>query len=113
MKFTRAQVALFQAGISFVHMAPTESRRMLAYTEFRKALEKVDVDFEESWDFRKIRDGSVIAHFVLCVMCGASSEHVPVMFVDGEVEEFPQPRALMEAVYIPAAIDGVGPMIVR
>jgi hypothetical protein len=112
MRFTDAQVALFRAGISFVHMAPTESRQMRAYAEFRRELEKADIGFEEGYGF-KIRDGNLTAHFMLCVMQGASSEHVPVMFVDGEIEEFPQPRALMEAVYIPAAIDGIGPMIVR
>lgn len=118
MKFTDAQVALFRSGISFVHMAPTLARLDEARKDFKRALEESGTywDQEGQYDFVQGHWDSpryVSAHFMLCVMCGASTEHVPVMFVDGKDEEFRDQRALEEAMFIPAPIDGVGPMVVR
>lgn len=113
MRFTNVQVALFKCGISFVHMAPTEARRSAAIQDFKRAL--------GGWYTGTATDsvvysgsGDVFARFMLCVMRGASTNHCPVMFMDGKKDEFPEPKAYDEARWIPATdSNGCGPMVIR
>ncbi len=118
MKFTAAQVALFKAGISFVHMAPSEVKVRKGLADFKAALDAQVVQYESDSNNRLTRgkydsNDFVEGRFMLCVLQGASSEHVPVMFVDGINEEFYDLRALEEAMMIPAPMKGIGPMVIR
>lgn len=111
-RFTAAQEMFFRSGISFVHLAATERRRLDAEAWFKHAVR--DLKGVEGGNGYRYRLGDVRASFILCRLMGASSEHVPVMFVDGTDEEFaPHKRALDEARFIPACVKGVGPMTIR
>lgn len=113
MRFTAVQAALFKSGVSFVHMAPTEQRRATAIRDFKHAL-------LVGWYTGIVTDhkvysasGDVCASFFVCRIAGSSSNHVPVIFMDGKKDEFPDQRAYEECRFIPAEIDGCGPMVVR
>jgi hypothetical protein len=99
--FAKAQVALFRAGIDFVHLAPDEKRRKAAEIDFLSLLTAEERAKAHKWH----------ARFMGCVFNGEASEHVPVLFIQDEADC--EPRALREALHIPAPIDGVGPCIVR
>ena len=112
MRFTAVQAALFKSGISFVHMAPTEARRSAAIQDFKRAL--------GGWYTGTATDsvvysgsGDVFARFMVCVPRGQSTDHCPVIFMDGRKDEFPEQRAYQEARHIPHCEDGCGPMVVR
>ncbi len=107
----RPQVAefekeLLEAGVSVAHLTSTQPRQIRAIRQFFQAsgLPKVFT----SW-FQGPSGASV--KFAVCVMQGASFEHVPVMVLDGLPSEFDQ-RALADAWYIPALTDGVMPIVV-
>jgi hypothetical protein len=112
MRFTKVQGAMFRNGISFVHMAPNETRRKQAFIDFLNEIQRTGTYHTAISDHR-VERADAFARFIVCQMNGASSEHVPVMFMDGKKSEFKDPRAYDEARYIPAKIDGVGPMVVR
>jgi hypothetical protein len=116
MKFTKAQVGLYKSGISFVHMAPDQKRRDRAEAEFKAAVRQAGADTTEG-------DGDCCSdcqtrlrgtQFIVCSLTGACSEHVSVLFIEDE-QDVPERnrRALEEARFIPACVDGVGPMTVR
>lgn len=104
--FARAQVALFKAGISFVHLAPDPKRCSAAERAFNEAVvENCPEEWPLSWDSR------YDCKFAVCTMNGQSFDHVPVLFIEDEQDC--EPQALREALYIPAPINGAGPMVVR
>jgi hypothetical protein len=111
MRFTKIQAALFKNGISFVHMAPTVERKEKALDDFIAEINRTGTYYTQVYD--RVTRQDARARFMLCVSNGAASEHVAVMFVDGKRDEFPDKRAYDEARYIPAEVDGAGPMVIR
>lgn len=114
MRFTKTQAALLQCGIPFVHLAPTQERCDKAKKDL---LDEMNLN---GWMCSHTPEGVVLigipdvcGRFMVCRLSGASSDHVAVMFVDGKKAEFKDQRAYDEARYIPAKIDGHGPMVVR
>jgi hypothetical protein len=112
MRFTKAQVALFQSGINFVYMGLNEVKVREAISDFQDAIKA-----EGSWsrclnEFKNDRIGNC-AWFRACMVTGASSEHVAVLFMDVKREDVRDKRAYDEAKYIPAPRDGCGPMVIR
>lgn len=105
---------LWRGGVSFVHMSPTEARTQAALKVFAPVVSHADYLPESAtrYDYSRGR-GKNHAQFRACVMAGASSEHVAVMILDGEDNEFKSQKALEESFFIPAPTDGVPPLIVR
>ena len=109
MRFTDVQVALFHAGIRFVHLAPDQKRRDQAERDFRAGAKKM---FGEEPQRLSEHSLSSAFSFIVCTLSGASVDHVPVMFV--EDPDDCEWRPLREAQYIPAPDShGCGPMVIQ
>jgi hypothetical protein len=113
MRFTKSQVALFRCGISFAHMAPTTDRRDIAKRDFLEELLRVGMYYTLGINTVYRGDNSAKAMFRHASPAGESSDHVAVMFMDGKKDEFSSEKIYNECKYIPAEIDGVGPMVVK
>lgn len=113
MRFTLIQAALFRNEISFVHMAPTAERCDKAQKDFLAELLRMGTYYTMGQHTFYRNNDKTIARFMVCTSHGASTDHVPVLFMDGKKSEFNDQRAYDEARHIPAAINGIGPMVVR
>lgn len=103
MRFTDVQVALFHAGIRFVHLSPDRARSDQAESDFRAAVEKA---------FGKEPERGA-ATFIVCCRCGRGVDHVPVLFVE-DPNDCDDEQVLQEAYMIPAPDgQGCGPMVIR
>lgn len=117
MRFTKAQAALFRAGIKFAHMAPNEAKSRRALSDLARELKAQGIEYN-SLNYAKIANGDwdspgyTYGHFIVASLTGACSEHVSVLFLE-DPEEAKDQRAIDEAKYIPADVGGAGPMIVR
>jgi len=105
---------LWRGGVSFVHMAPNEARQLAVIRTFEPIIQHEDYRPKNATRYHFDRGcGKNMAHFMPCTLTGASTEHVAVLIIDGEDEEFRSQKALEEAFFIPAPTDGVPPLIVR
>jgi len=96
---------LFEARISFGYMAPgTWERVYWAAREFENLVRDTDPPLRPGyWPGR--------AHFGIATPAGEAWEHVSVFFMDGAYVDWPD-KVYEEAKYIPALVDGFGPVIV-
>ena len=116
MRFTKAQAALFRNKISFIHMSSTKDKMELAKSEFLTELNRMGTYYVLGVD-RVYTDHAVsmgaFAHFGFCTPTPASVNHAPVLFMDGPKSEWSIPKLYDDCKYLPAAENGMGPMVVR
>lgn len=117
MRFTKAQLALFRDGVSFVHMAPDQRRRDAAERDFRAAVREAKIEAKEGdgdccEDCKTRLPGT---QFIVCSLTGACSEHVSALFIEDEkdIQGERNLRALDEAKFIASNVNGCGPMVIR
>lgn len=116
MRFTRAQAALFRNKISFIHMSSTQDKMDKAKHDFLTELNRLGTYYVLGID-RVYTDHAVVngafAHFGFCTPTPAGCDHAPILFMDGPKSEWSIPKLYDECKYLPAAEDGLGPMVIK